>query len=134
MHYSSLKKRNIKELVKGIYNSKKQKQLIQAIRADLICTGLNLTKSVCSPFDFIQGTKEFNPEILEAYHKVTKAKKRQVLLSDSDVNEIVNLLSEKNIEEGILLLPKVQPSIDMIENWLWSLLGIANEQLKGEKI
>jgi uncharacterized protein len=123
MHYSSLKKRNVKELVKGDYNVKKQKQLIQAIRADLLCSGLIETKSVLSPYDHIHSACGYNPRVFEAYLKVTEAKKKQMLLSETEVNEMICLLSKEKFDEGNLPL-KNQPSIDMIENWLWSLLGI----------
>jgi uncharacterized protein len=75
MHYSSLKNRNVKELIKGDYNVKKQKQLIQAIRADLLCSGLIETKSVHSPYDHIHSAREYNPRVLEAYLKVRMQKR-----------------------------------------------------------
>jgi hypothetical protein len=50
-----------------------------------------------------------------------------MLLSEIEVNEMICLLSKDEIDEGNLP-PKTQPSIDMIENWLWGLLGI--EDLK----
>jgi uncharacterized protein len=123
-HYSLLKKRNVKELSKGEYNAKKQKQLIQAVRADLICKGLRNTKSIISPFEFIQKAFEYNLEILHAYETLTEAKKKQVLLSFAEVNEIISLVDSPIEIDEVLLAPKIKPSIDMIENWLMKNLRI----------
>lgn len=121
-HYSSVKKQNVKELVKGEFNFKKQKQLIQAVRADLICRGLIKSKSIFSPYDYIDNVLN-QSGIGDAYQTLTEAKRKQILLTNTEINEMIRFLSVAVLNES-MVLPKIQPNLDQLEHWLWDLLDI----------
>lgn len=123
-HYHSLKKRNLKEMSKGEYDLKKQKKLIQALRADLICDGLVESKRVQSPFVYMEDAKKRNHEKFHRYELIIAAKKSNRLLSTDAVNKIVYLLELSNIETK--METKVKPDLVRmeLENWLWELFDL----------
>lgn len=120
-HYGSLSKRNVKECSKGIYSFKKQKQLLQAIRAELIRTGIMKTMKVSSPIELIKRAGGYSPQMFSAYQKLAEAKKNQLLLENPVIHEMTCLLEYSLMKEDHPL-PQTRPSISMLENWLWDIL------------
>jgi predicted nucleotidyltransferase len=124
-HYESLCKRNVSESAKGIFSLKKQKQLIQALRAELIRIGLVKIKSVKSPLDLIEVSKADHPELYAAYQIISDAKRNNNLLPVSEAVSITHLIqfSLKETEEKSDI-PRMQPSTEMLNHWIWEILGI----------
>lgn len=124
-HYESLCKRNVSESSKGSFSLKKQKQLIQALRAELIRIGLVKIKSVKSPFELIEMSKTDHPELYAAYQTISEAKRNNNLLPVSEAVLITHLLqlSLKETEEKVEI-PRMQPSTEMLDHWIWEIFGI----------
>ncbi|MCQ6277850.1 DNA polymerase beta superfamily protein [Bacillus sp. EB600] len=124
-HYRSLSKRNIIEVSKGSYSLKKQKQLLQAVRAELIRTGIMKTKKVRSPFEFIENAKTNYSNMSSAYFTITEAKRNNELLLPKEVENLIRLLQFSLIEtDEENEIPKIQSSIDKLDKWIWKILGI----------
>lgn len=128
-HYGSLITRNVKEIAKGDFSFRKQKQLIQAIRADLIRSEIVRTKKVESPFEYVANGGIFHQDMMAAYLNVTEAKKHQYLLSFSAVQDLLHLL-EASVQETEIddTIPKKQPDIDALNDWLWEILRLQDYQ------
>lgn len=123
MHYASLKKRNLKEIAsRENFNNKQQKQLIHAIRAEMICQGILTTQKIISPFQYMELIKDSALELNELYHSLIKAKKTDSVLTRKESNEIIRLLEDGNISKDVDKLKKNQPNIDILEKWLWEIL------------
>lgn len=120
-HYRSLSRRNLKESGNHPYSFKKQKQLLQAVRAEIIRTAIINTGKVRSPFAFIENAWVYCPELGVSYENLTKAKRQHFLLSEAEVQETISLvtiyLSEK---EGDL--PHRHPDAGILDDWLWDIL------------
>jgi predicted nucleotidyltransferase len=125
-HYGSLSRGNVKESAKGSYSLKKQKQLLQALRAELIRIGIVMTKSTVSPFELLEIAGADQPKLYAAWLKISKAKKENNLLPLSDAKRIIELL-ELSLQhtEGINELPTIRPSIDVLDEWIWEIFGIS---------
>jgi predicted nucleotidyltransferase len=125
-HYGSLARRNVNEAVKGHFNLKKQKQLLQSIRAELIRQGMLKTKSVVSPFKLIEIAQTIQPKLFAAYRKISEAKRNNVILPPSEAESMIRLLQllVKESEEQNEI-PKTQPTKDILNEWIWEIFGIS---------
>jgi uncharacterized protein len=122
-HYTSLRKRNLKEIASNEnFNSKQQKQLILAVRAEMICQGILTTQKVCSPYYYIEQIKDSSLELNEFYHSLIRAKKTGRVLTKQESIEIIRSLENDNISRDVDRLNKDQPNIDMLEKWVWEIL------------
>jgi predicted nucleotidyltransferase len=124
-HYGSLCKRNISESSKGSFSLKKQKQLLQALRAELIRTGIANTKSAASPFELIEISQTDHPDLYAAYQTISEAKRNNKLLTESEAVSITQLLqfSFKETEE-YNDIPRIKSSSETLDQWLWEIFGI----------
>jgi predicted nucleotidyltransferase len=124
-HYESLCKRNVSESSGGSFSLKKQKQLIQALRAELIRIGIAKIKAVKSPFELIEMSKTDHPELYAAYQTISEAKRNNNLLSIPEAVSITQLLqlSIKETEENTDI-PNVKTSSKLLNNWIWEIFGI----------
>lgn len=124
-HYGSLAKRNVSECSKGSFSLRKQKQLLQALRAELIRIGIIRLKSVESPFKFIEMSKTEHPDLYAAYQTISEAKRNNNLLSLSEAVSIIQLLQfSMNETEENTEIPKVKTSSKLLNNWIWEIFGI----------
>jgi predicted nucleotidyltransferase len=124
-HYGSLSMRNAHELSSGSYSIKKQKQLLQAIRAELIRCGIFKTKAVASPFELISIAKTEHPELYTAYSNISAAKRNNELLEQAEAEKIMAILqlSVKSSEQQ-LGIPALPPDKEFLNRWIWEILGI----------
>ncbi|MDP4083505.1 MAG: nucleotidyltransferase domain-containing protein [Bacillota bacterium] len=123
-HYGSLKKRNLMELSKGDFDFKKQKKLIQALRADLICEGMIEVNKVQSPFLYLENAKRVSPAKYQAYQNITNAKRNNILISTTEYNDLINLLE---ISKGESLAEKQERNDQLqikLDKWLWEIVGL----------
>jgi predicted nucleotidyltransferase len=124
-HYGSLCKRNVSESSKGSFSLKKQKQLLQALRAELIRVGIENTKAVTAPFTLIEKAKTDHPDLYAAYQTISEAKRNNKLLTESEAVTITKLLhlSLKETEKSIDI-PKMKSSSEILDKWIWEIFGI----------
>jgi predicted nucleotidyltransferase len=124
-HYGSLCKRNVSESSKGSFSLKKQKQLLQALRAELIRVGLANTKTVASPCTLIEIAKTIHPNLYAAYDAIAEAKRNNKLLTDTEVVSITELLQlsfkETNENSDISM---IKSSSEILDAWIWEIFGI----------
>lgn len=123
-HYGSLMNRNVKEIVKGEYSLKKQKQLIQAIRAEIIRSGIRETAEIRSPFAYLSIAAETIPPVLSAYYQLAEAKKNHILLGEAEVKRITEMLQVSSEGSVELKIPVNKPSVDFLNMWIWETLGV----------
>ncbi len=125
MHYGALIKRNLKEMVKGDFSFKKQKQLIQAVRAEIIRTEIRDTAEIRSPFIYFSNAAKTQPRLLSAYCQLSEAKKNHLLLTEKEANEFIKILQQSCKElEAETQLPSKSPSVEILNTWIWDTLGI----------
>ena len=124
-HYGSLSRRNVNECSKGSFSLRKQKQLLQALRAELIRIGLGKIQAVKSPFELIDMSKTDHPGLYAAYQTITEAKRNNNLLSGSEAVSITHLLqlSLKETEENTEI-PRIKHSSEILNKWIWEIFGI----------
>lgn len=124
-HYQSLRTRNLKEVQKKVFNASRQKQLIHAVRAELISSGILLFKEISSPFEMIRAAEIHQPELFEGYQLLASTKRNNQLLSEEQADSIIHLLAASyEYNELGEELSKKQPSLDLMEQWLREILGI----------
>jgi predicted nucleotidyltransferase len=124
-HYGSLCKRNICESAKGSFSLKKQKQLLQALRAELIRIGIINTKSVASPFKLIEISKTVHPNLYAAYQIISEAKRNNEPLTESEAVSMIHLLQVSLKEtEDKTDIPRMKLSSEMLDKWIWEIFGI----------
>jgi uncharacterized protein len=124
-HYGSLCKRNVSESSKGSFSLKKQKQLLQSLRAELIRVGIANIKSVASPFTLIEIAKTDNSELYEAYQTISEAKRNDHLLTQPEVVSITQLLQLSfQGTEKIIDIPRIKLSSETLDIWIWEIFGI----------
>lgn len=124
-HYGSLSKRNVNECSRGSFTLKKQKQLLQALRAELIRIGLVTAKLVKSPFELIEIAKVTHPTMFSAYMDISEAKRKHELLTPYNMEQIIHLLQSSLQEtEKLIEAPESKPSTDFLNQWIWDILGV----------
>ena len=127
-HYNHLMARNLKEIRDKDFNERRQKQLIQAIRAFLLAKTILFTRTV--PFDalyssFIGMVPDENG-LVSFYNELIQAKtKREVVQTDSVKKNISLMKTEfEELEKHTAYLSKGKNITKMLDQWIMELLHI----------
>jgi uncharacterized protein len=126
MHYIQLMSRNVKDVkIKEHYNDKRQKQLLQAVKAYLI--GLRLCEKNKVSNDLLKFFSAPEKDIL--YHKyfnLVKSKQEKTLLPYLEVKELIDYLEQQKerLLEYSQKLHKGANVTGLLNEWLWELLQV----------
>jgi len=125
-HYIYLMTRNLKDIHDKAFTEKKQKQLIQAVRAFLLSKAIIVEQKVpedalYSSFDAISSKDSLT---VSFYQKLLRAKMRGEIISAADAEEItVRMEQEKQLLlEHSHSLSKGKSIENELNQWIWELL------------
>lgn len=126
-HYTSLFSRNIKEIEKKEWNARRQKQLIQAVRAFLLSKIIVLEKKV--PMESVFSSFEHKmptDEVVSFYKQLLQAKKSDILIDPKTVHDLLLLLEKEKqgLDNSAIKLPRRQNGQDQLNQWVWELLEL----------
>jgi uncharacterized protein len=127
-HYIHLMERNLKEISDKDFNERRQKQLIQAIRAFLLSKSILITQKV--PLDALYSSFfEIVPDetgLVSFYNELMDAKQGGSLVHLDSVKEMILLMENERatIDKRSSHLPKGKNMRVELEQWIWGLLEI----------
>ncbi|EIJ83230.1 hypothetical protein MGA3_08410 [Bacillus methanolicus MGA3] len=128
MHYMQVMSRNIKDVKnKENYNDKRQKQLLQAVKAYLIALRLCQRNKVSNDLlDFPTESLMEKDIIYDKYFILVKAKQEKTLLPYVEVKELIDYLEQQK-EKLFEYSHNLQKGTDLkslLNEWLWELLQV----------
>jgi uncharacterized protein len=127
-HYVHLMEKNLKEISNNNFNEKRQKQLIQGIRAFLLAKLILITQKV--PLDTLYSSfLDIVPDetgLVLFYNQLMNAKQRGDLVHLDSVKEMILLMENERttLDKRASHLPKGKNKKAELDQWIWGLLEI----------
>jgi uncharacterized protein len=123
-HYASLNKRNVKEVAARDFNMKRQKQLIHAFRAKIICGGIIETEEVMSPYEYMERFIAGNKEQYQLFQTIMNGKKNGQVIEKVFLDRIIEFITSPANHDDIDKLKRQRPDVTLLDELLWEILGL----------